>query len=217
MVISDSKHIDISNNLKLEFNHAKQVYSRKNKDSSEDEYFVTKEDIEANIKPGKNIVFLETENAGFVSNVTSVLASLIQKENKEEKKEGIDIVLVTTNNNSAFEGDEVSNQHLSKLQFHFASVSKSYSESDNNSFVKKYQKIYNATPDKSAVKGFDLTMDVVLRLVSSEDLYLSVNKAPLTEYLENKFAYKKKLFGGYYNDTVYLVKYDDLTIVEVKQ
>ena len=47
-------------------------------------------------------------------------------------------------------------------------------------------------------------MDVVLRLVSSEDLYLSVNKAPLTEYVENKFAYKKKLFGGYYNDTVYL-------------
>jgi hypothetical protein len=48
-------------------------------------------------------------------------------------------------------------------------------------------------------------------------LYASINKAPLTEYVENKFAYKKKLFGGYYNDTVYLVKYDDLNIVEVKQ
>ena len=84
-------------------------------------------------------------------------------------------------------------------------------------FVKKYQSIYNITPDKSAGKGFDLTMDGVLRLVSSEDLYSSVTKAPLTEYVENKFAYKKKLFGGYYNDTVYLVKYDDLTIVEVKQ
>ena len=217
IVISDSKHIDLSNSLKLEFNHAKQIYSRKNEETEEDDYFVTKEDIELNIKPGKNIVFLETKNAGFVSNVTSVLASLIQKENIEEEKETIDIILVTTNNNSAFEGDEVSNQHLSKLQFHFASTSKSYSENDNNSFVKKYQKIYNATPDKSAVKGFDLTMDVVLRLVSSEDLYLSVNKAPLTEYVENKFAYKKKLFGGYYNDTVYLVKYNDLTIIEVKQ
>lgn len=217
IVIADSKNTDRSNSLKREFNHAKQVYSRKNKKSDEDEYFVTKEDIAVNIKPGKNIVFLETENTGFVSNVTSVLASLIQKENKEEKKEAVEIILVTTNNNNAFEGDEVSNEHLSKLHFHFATTSKVYNENDNNSFVKKYQKSYNSTPDKSAVKGFDLTMDVVLRLVSSEDLYLSVNKAPLTEYVENKFAYKKKLFGGYYNDTVYLVKYDDLTIVEVKQ
>ena len=60
-------------------------------------------------------------------------------------------------------------------------------------------------------------MDVVLRLVSSENLYISVNNAPLTEYIENKFGYKKKLYGGYYNDTVYLVKHQDLTIVEVKQ
>ena len=60
-------------------------------------------------------------------------------------------------------------------------------------------------------------MDVVLRLVSSEDLYASVNKVPLTEYLENKFAYKKKLIGGYYNEAVYLLKHQDLTIVEVKQ
>lgn len=60
-------------------------------------------------------------------------------------------------------------------------------------------------------------MDVVLRLVSSEDLYMSIDKAPMTEYVENKFAYKKKTFGGYYNDTIYLVKYDNLNIVEVKQ
>jgi hypothetical protein len=59
-------------------------------------------------------------------------------------------------------------------------------------------------------------MDVVLRLVTSKNIYLSVNETPLTEYVENKFAYKKNLTGGYYNDTVYLVKYQDLNIVEVK-
>lgn len=215
IIISDSKNTDIANNIKLEFNYAKPVYSRKNKEGK-DEFYVTKEDIENVLKPGKNIVFLETQNEGFASNVVSILASKEQKEDLEEEKEAIDIVLVTTNYNSVFEGDEISNEHLSKLDFHYASVSRSYNEKDNNSFVKKYKNIYNITPDPSAVKGFDLTMDVVLRLVSSNDLYMSVNEAPLTEYVENKFAYKKKLFGGYYNDTVYLVKYDDLTIVEVK-
>ena len=216
IIISDTKTTDVSNSIKREFNEATQIHSRKNR-KNEDEFFVTKEDIQEALKPGKNVVFLETNNEGFVSNVTSVLASLFQNANKELNLEAIEIVLVTTNINSAFEGDQINNTHLSKLQFHFATTSKEYSENDNNSFVKKYTKLYNITPNKRAVKGFDLTMDVVLRLVSSENLYKSVKNAPLTEYVENKFAYKKKLFGGYYNDSVYLVKYKDLTIVEVKQ
>ncbi|MDO5968813.1 LysM peptidoglycan-binding domain-containing protein [Flavivirga aquimarina] len=215
IIISDTKNKKVSNDIKHEFNRAKQIFSRKDKEDV-DKYFVSRDDIQEELKPGKNIVFLETQDAGFVSNVTSVLAALIQEENKEEEKEAIDIVLVTTNNNAAFEGDAVDYTHLSDLQFHFATMSRTYNE-NNNPFVKKYKQIYNITPSSRAVKGFDLTMDVVLRLVSSEDLYMSVTEAPLTEYIENKFAYKKKLFGGYYNDTVYLVKYDDLTIVEVKQ
>ena len=59
-------------------------------------------------------------------------------------------------------------------------------------------------------------MDVVLRLVSSDNLYISAKDTELTEYVENKFSYKKKMFGGYFNDTVYLVKYIDLKIVEVE-
>jgi hypothetical protein len=38
-----------------------------------------------------------------------------------------------------------------------------------------------------------------------------------TAYLENKFNYSKQLFGGYFNNAVYVVKYSDLTIVEAKQ
>ncbi|MEW4922986.1 LysM peptidoglycan-binding domain-containing protein [Algibacter sp. 2305UL17-15] len=215
VIIADSKNMAIANELKREFNASTIVYSRKNKEGK-DEYFVTKEDIEAALKPGENIVFLETQSEGFASNATSILASSIQKENKEEKEEEINIVLATTRFNGAFEGDEINNTHLSKLQFHFATSSKSYSEDDNNIFVKNYDRVYNVTPSRRAVKGFDLTMDVVLRLVTSEDLFMSVNNAPLTAYVENKFAYKKKLFGGYYNDAVYLVKYDDLKIVEVE-
>ena len=216
IVIADTRNVAIANSLKQEFNHAKLVYSRKNKEGK-DEFFVTKEDIEEALKPGENYVFLETKNEGYASNVTSVLASLNNYVDPEKEEDPPEIILVTTNINSAFEGEQINNTHLSNLQFHFATASKEYSENDNNAFVKKYDKLYNITPNKRAVKGFDLTMDVVLRLVSSEDLYASVNKTPITAYVENKFAYKKKLFGGYFNDAVYLVKYDDLIIVEVKQ
>jgi LysM repeat protein/ABC-type branched-subunit amino acid transport system substrate-binding protein len=217
IIISDAKNNAVANEVKREFNYARMVFSRKNKEGS-DENYVYVEDIRATLKPGKNYVFLETQSEGFASNVTSILASLGQKADVENNTLAIEIILVTTNFSAAFEGDQINNEHLAKLQFHFATSSKTYNESESNSFVKNYTKLYHTTPSKRAVKGFDLTMDVVLRLVSAEDLYTSVNKAPLTEYIENKFAYKKKLFGGYFNDAVYLVKYNyDLSIVEVKQ
>ncbi|MDU8885529.1 LysM peptidoglycan-binding domain-containing protein [Yeosuana sp. MJ-SS3] len=215
IIISDSKNVDVSNALKREFNFAPQVFSRKNKDGKDANYVLV-DDIKLKLKPGRNIVFLETQNVGFASNVTSILNSLIQEEDFEKKQVAIDIVLVTTNYNTAFESDEVSNYNLSKLQFHFGTASKSYDEDQYNTFVKTYLKQYDITPNKKAVRGFDLTMDVVLRLVTSENLYMSAKDTALTEYVENKFAYKKKLFGGYYNDTVYLVKYQNLKIVEVE-
>lgn len=216
LIITDSKHLNVANELKNDFSRAQIIQSRKNKEG-EDVNYVLVDDIKDHLKPGNNSVFLETENAGFASNVTSVLASLIQKKNKDEKVPEINVKLFTTNFNSAFTGDEISNEHLSKLHFSYATGSKTYSDDAPDSFVKRYNQTYNITPNKWAVKGFDLTMDVVLRLVSSENLYQSVIKAPLTEYVENKFAYKKKLFGGYYNEAAYLMKYDDLNIIVVEQ
>ena len=215
IIIADSKHVDISNALKREFNFAPQVFSRKNKDGKDANYVLV-DDIKLKLKSGRNLVFIETQNEGFASNVTSILNSLIQEENIDEQEDQIDIVLVTTNYNAAFESDEVSNYNLSNLQFHFGTASKSYDEDQSNTFITTYLKEYDITPNKKAVRGFDLTMDVVLRLVTSENLYMSAKDTALTEYVENKFAYKKKLFGGYYNDTVYLVKYQNLKIVEVK-
>ena len=213
---SDSGNMAVSNELKKEFVSAKQVYSRKNKEGK-DSFFITLEDVRPHLKQGKNIVFLETKNAGFITNVTSMLNSLIQSGNRDENDGGMRIVLTTTNKNAAFDGDDINNTQLSNLHFMFASNSKLYDESDNNAFVNAYTKMYHITPNRRATRGFDLTMDVVLRLATSKDMYASANEGLATEYVENKFAYKKNSSGGYYNNAVYLLKYQDLDIVEIKQ
>ena len=207
IVISDSKNASVRDMLKREFPTASLINSRKNK-SGEDLNYVTIADLEAALRPGKNMVFLETESAGFVSNVTSILNSKINEETQ--------IVLMTTNMNDAFRDDAVSNHDLSNLQFHFATIARYNITENSNGFVERYVRKYGDTPSKIAVRGFDLTMDVVLRLVTSESLYTSVKDNELTEYVENKFCYKKELFGGYYNDSVYLVRYENLRIVEVQ-
>ena len=127
-----------------------------------------------------------------------------------------EIILMTTNKNKAFEGKEISNYHLSNLKFHYPSVNKTIAVASRNSFVKKYMNTYNVSPNKYAVRGFDLTLDLLLRLASEDDLYKASSSEIETEYVENKFRYTKKMFGGYYNEAVYIVKYDNLTIVEAK-
>lgn len=207
VIISDSKHKAISDQLKSEFPSAKQILSRKNKEGK-DAYFIFQTDLENVFKTGRNIVFLETDNEGFASNVISMINGL-NIENQE-------IILMTTKINKAFDGKEISNYHLSNLKFHYPSVNKTIDVLARDSFVKKYMNTYNVSPNKYAVRGFDLTLDLLLRLASGNDLYQASSSDVETEYVENKFRYSKKPFGGYYNEAVYIVKYEDLTIVEAK-
>jgi hypothetical protein len=59
-------------------------------------------------------------------------------------------------------------------------------------------------------------MDVLLRLSYKDNLYESAKLDTETTYSENKFLYKKKLFGGYYNTATYIIKYNDLMIMEAE-
>ena len=209
VIISDSKHKSVSDKLKTIFSRASVLSSRKERKSGKDAFYVLDQDVVSVLKPGQNIVFLETDNPGFISNVASILNSKINNQTK--------IILTTTKKDRAFEDEEVRNTHLSNLQFTYADINKSFNEDENNSFAKRYKNQFNELPNTYAVRGFDITMDVVLRLVTSEDLYNSVISAGLTTYVENKFSYKKKLFGGYYNDAIYILKYQDLKIVEIAE
>ena len=60
-------------------------------------------------------------------------------------------------------------------------------------------------------------MDVLLRLASEDDLYDASTNDIETEYVENKFRYSKKMFGGYYNESFYILKMEGLQITEVSQ
>lgn len=209
VIIADLSNKNISNQLKSEFPAAKQIYSRTNKKTGKDAYYILINDLQDAFRTGKNYVFLETANEALVSNVTSMLNGLTNK-NQE-------IVLVTTNKTSAFDGVNVSNYHLANLKLHYPSVNKIFNENQPDGFVKNYKKIYGVLPNKFAVRGFDLTLDVLLRLASDDDLYKASSNAIETEYTENKFRYAKKLFSGYYNEAVYIVNYNkDLIIEESK-
>ena len=214
IVIADSKHKASSDAIKKEFAAAKQLFSRKNEKGKES-FYVLKDDILNRLTEGKNVVFLETDNEGFVSNVTSMLSALNGTDFETQVER--EIILMTTDKNKAFESDNISNMDLSSLKFHYPSVNRGYNSDDHEGFKKRYKQLYNGEPNRYVIRGFDLTMDLLLRLATSENLYDASPAGLETEYIGNKFRYFRKLFGGYYNTSGYIMKYDNLNIIEVKQ
>lgn len=207
VIISDQAHKTTSEALQKEFPNSKLIFSRMNrKDKTKDAHYINAVDLENVFSAGKTIVFLETDNNSFASGAISMINGLVV--NKTE------IVLATTDKNKAFEGKNIDNNNLSNLKFHYPSVNRDFDETKANGFVETYRKEYGVSPSRYVSRGFDITLDILMRLASAENLYDASADTVETEYLENKFRYNKALFGGYVNQAVYIVKYDELRIVE---
>ncbi|UBZ05932.1 LysM peptidoglycan-binding domain-containing protein [Salegentibacter mishustinae] len=152
-------------------------------------------------KTQENWVILESSNIGLISSTTSALNRLAREHQ---------IKLFTTNRNSGFEDDVVDNEHLGRLNFHYPSVDKQYGDMMTEEFIEDYKEQFNMIPNQYVVRGYDLTLDILLRLASAEDLYDSFEKyTGFTEYHENKFHYTSKRNGGFYNDAVYIMSLDE--------
>lgn len=152
-------------------------------------------------KTQENWVILESANIGLISSTTSALNRLAREHQ---------IKLFTTNRNSGFEDDVVDNEHLGRLNFHYPSVDKQYDDMMTEAFIEDYKEQFNMIPNQYVVRGYDLTLDILLRLASAEDLYDSFEKyTGFTEYHENKFHYTSKRNGGFYNDAVYIMSLDE--------
>ncbi len=207
VVISDQNNRPTAEMLKREFADARIIYSQKDKKEKEkDAYFIYPVQLENVFTQAKTYVFLETDSMPFASSVISMLNAYVG--------DRTEIILVTLDKNRAFEGKDIDNNNLSNLKFHYPSTRKAFDEYKSNGFVRAYKKEYGVSPSKYAARGFDITLDVLLRLATEDDLYEASNDTIETEYVENKFRYNKSLFGGYKNEAVYIVKYDDLRIVE---
>lgn len=200
IVIADNNHLEIKSKLNSIFDNATLIAPKKGN-------YITIDDIRPAIKPDiENWVILESDDMSLVANATSVLNSLSAEE--------LDITLLTTLKNKKYESSNISNNHLANLKFHYPTVDKP--SLLNNSFSKNYERKFKISPSRVAARGFDITYDILLRLAYDTNLSKSINVSGATEYVENKFDYKKKFMGGYYNEGVFIVKYDGLTIKEVK-
>jgi len=165
-----------------------------------------KEDVE-------NWVFVESDNFKLISSVVSILNafhnSLLDIENSTDK---LKVRMFTTNHNNGFENDVISSTHLSNLNFTYPSV---YREVGKNSFTSRYKKKFGEDPDRYAIRGFDVTYDILLKLAYKNDLIDAAKFIGTTEYSGNKFDYAKDATSGYFNQASYIMAYEDMRIKQL--
>lgn len=163
------------------------------------------EKVKQVISAKQNWVFLESDNANTIYHVSSVLNSRIT--------DSVKVKMFTTDRNKAFENDVISSSHLSNLGFTYPSVEKDVS---TNSFVKMYRRKYGMEPDRFAIRGFDITFDILLKLAYKDNLFEAGKKIGETSYNANKFNYRKDFSSGYFNQSAYILTYDKMMIMEAE-
>ena len=208
LIISDSKSIHRADKILSFFPKARILKSEKNKEG-EEQFYINYDKVKESIKSGKTLVFLETNNESFASNVTSMLSGLNQT-----NKDNSNIILMTTNLNSAFMGDNISNIDLSNLNFQFPSVR--FENQPSNPFSLNFKKSFGIYPNKYVSRGFDLTLDVVLRLVNFGNFSSQLTSAE-TSFTENRFKYVKSKSGGYVNQSGFILKHQNLFIIKMAE
>ena len=163
----------------------------------------------------ENWVFVETNNFKLVASVTSILNSFQNAllDIEEPDRDKLKMRMFTTNKTPAFENDVISSTHLSNLRFTYPSV---YRMPKSNSFSRRYEKRFGSLPDRYAVRGFDLTYDLLLKLAYKNDLIEVSRFIGETEYSGNKFDYEKDVEQGYFNQASYIMIFEDLRITQVQ-
>ncbi|MCT8339941.1 LysM peptidoglycan-binding domain-containing protein [Flavobacteriaceae bacterium TK19130] len=202
IIVSDGGKVNEKNAIMAKLPNAKTVSPREGG-------YLYPQDIASKINTEtENWVILASKDPVLVSNVVGLLNGMPDKHR---------LRLFTLDKNDAYDYHDVSSRHLAKLNFTFPSVHKSYNYKEKLPFLVSYKNEYGVLPNKYAVRGFDLTYDVLLRLASAEDLYEATNQEFTTEYIENKFRYQRDTSSGYQNLATYLIRYTaDLQFEEVK-
>lgn len=163
------------------------------------EHLQSKDITEAASRGMDNWVILASDDPILVSSTVNVLSAMPKDYNFR---------LFTLNKSEVYDWEEVSNSRLARLNFTFPSVRQYYFSEEEASFITKYKKKYGVIPNRYAIRGFDLTFDVLLRLASGDDILQTAGTLE-TNYIENKFRYEKSDQKGFANQAVYILKYNE--------
>ncbi|CAM1341432.1 amino acid ABC transporter substrate-binding protein [Tenacibaculum amylolyticum] len=169
--------------------------------------YIKKERFTEKMKPNSHSwIILTSDDKSAIANAINSMVVL---------PEDVTAHVFAIDKNKAY--DEVNNNTLARVDFTYVTDHFSQEKDENvKRFVKQYRARNKDIPSEYAIRGFDLTYDILMRLASGEKLSQTF-KQGISMRLKNKFDYNKKLFGSTRNRGLFIVKYNkDLSLERLK-
>lgn len=103
--------------------------------------------------------------------------------------------------------DNVDNNNLGLLNFMYPTAEFFNMNTDPiKNFFTKFQSKNNTIPSDYAVRGFDVTYDILVRLASNETFEEGLKDGKSVR-VSSSFKYNKKMFGSFENNGIFIVQY----------
>ena len=147
----------------------------------------------------KNFVVFNTNDSGLILSITTLLL----KESKEYESQ---IALLEPKELLKDEG--VSDMRFRALKMIYPSPYNPSQLKKIENFKQKFIQKYGFKASQEAVNGFDVTFDVLMRLFQNED-FATISKKHKTEQLSLKFQYVESLNQGYFNESGFILQFDE--------
>jgi len=154
-----------------------------------------------------NKVILESQDFSLISSASSQMSA--------QQSELRSVQLFTTYRGNAYENPNLSLKQLGDLKFTYTADRLPLKLGQYNAFQTQYIRSFGKPPNRTAIRAFDLTMDLILRMAYLKNLKF-IDKIGETDYEENRFLYEKQM-SGFENKGYFLLQHDQFEIVELKK
>ncbi|MDR0228868.1 MAG: LysM peptidoglycan-binding domain-containing protein [Flavobacteriaceae bacterium] len=122
-----------------------------------------------------------------------------------------DIQVASFDKSDAFDYGEITMESLIALKYTFPSVTRETESQTESLFAQEFKSKYNTAPNRFATRGYDVTLDVILRMFQEGNFISTLGQK--TQETENKFIFGKNSEGTIRNSGIYILQYsEDLTV-----
>jgi LysM repeat protein len=162
--------------------------------------FFNNNQLDETLKKGQlNYVILDSQQTIIFLNTTTTLMGRLSE---------YDIQLVLINSELLAKQNEASKMRYKILKLIYPTIALKEDLKDLNDFEDKYELMYQTKPSRNALIGFDVTLDILLRLSQKASFEISINTILNSEQTQLKFDYQKTNSSNYSNKGVYLMQYN---------
>ena len=154
-----------------------------------------------------NKVILESQDFSLISSASSQMSA--------QQSELREVQLFTTYRGNAYENPNLSLKQLGDLKFTYTADRLPLKLAEYNHFQKHYIRTFGKPPNRTAIRAYDLTIDLILRNAYLGN-FKSIDKIGETDYQEHRFLYQKQN-KSFENTGYFLLQHKDYEIIELKK